>query len=149
MQLAERRAALDVAADNVVAAPEVGQVVAFQPAGVREQMPERDRLGGLRVGDAEVREVAAPYGLVELEPEREQQRGLVDLRHRPDREERIRAHRSAGPAVRDACRCDGRLVGRGQSEHGSGHVMPGQRFPQAPLEAALEAKGETRSYYPR
>ena len=149
VQLAERRAALDVAADDVVAAPEVGQVVAFQPAGVREQMAERDGLGGLRVGDAEVREVAPPYGLVER---RARARAAARPRRpsSPTRSGRANPRpQEAGPAVRDPCRCDGRLVGRGQSKHGSGHVMPGQRFPQAPLEAALERrKGKHASIIP-
>ena len=57
MHLRQLGAALDIGRERVVAAAGVGEVVAVDPARVRQQVTDRDHRRHVPVGDAEVRQV--------------------------------------------------------------------------------------------
>nr|WP_234359259.1 hypothetical protein [Plantactinospora sp. BC1] len=136
--LAEER---DVLLQAVVAATGVGEDVAVDPAGVREQVPHGHPLGHLRIGQPQLRQDGADRS-VEIEP------ALVDQLHhhgrrphlgdRADLEHRVGGHLDPGLHVQHAVRRLGQFVRAilaqpQDSEYGTGDAMPLGEYGQPAL----------------
>lgn len=130
--------ALHIARQAVVAATGVTHEVALDTAGVVEQLPGRDGLRGLRVGDGEVRQDACDRRVqVQLSGVGEQHHegGGVALADRADLEHRVRGHRHPGPGVQHTAR---EFVDRAVGDHGQGgarHMMRRQELVEPRLPA--------------
>ena len=148
--LAERGAGLDVAFEAVIATAEVGEVVAVDPARVRQQVAQGDVLRHPRVGDGEVRQVG-PHGCVDVDEtlvgELHEHRRRPHLALRPDLEDGVGGRLHTGTPVGEPGRGRRHVTLVEYADGGAGDVVFLDELGQPRLELSERHRSTRRPWW--